>query len=206
MITVKIGPENPSGESFKPVSKVKPVMKKPILSKAKSAAPGTLPTTSGLQNSLLVNQVNSIVDGLYEQVKSVENSSELLYKALVDAIERNATRAGARREATGVHFIESGEVLVIGQGYSPNTRLNVNDAFGMCEILRKTGPEYLGDLRAGIKQVKTFYFKYEDIRKRLSIPEKIALQTMECMQDRLEGVIQYVASKEGISCDKLRKF
>ena len=62
----------------------------------------------------------------------------MLYTSLVDAIERNNQRSGVRREPLGVHFIESGEVLVIGNNYAPHTRLNVNDAFGMCDLLRKT--------------------------------------------------------------------
>jgi len=45
---------------------------------------------------------------------------------------------GMREEPKGVHFIEAGEVLVIGEQMVPNARLNKCDAFGMCEILRKT--------------------------------------------------------------------
>ena len=68
------------------------------------------------------------------------------------------------------------------------------------------GAEFLGDLRAGLKKVQTFFFTYEDFKARLSIPEKIKLQTMDSMQDRLEGVINYVATKEGVPSEKLRRF
>ena len=67
----------------------------------------------------------------------MDNNQELLYQTIVDALNRNNQRAGVRREPKGVHFIESGEVLVVGNNYTPNTRLNVSDAFGMCDLLRK---------------------------------------------------------------------
>ena len=37
-----------------------------------------------------------------------------------------------------MHFIEAGEVLVVGEQMIPNARLNKCDAFGLSEILRKT--------------------------------------------------------------------
>ena len=59
----------------------------------------------------------------------------------------------SRVESEGIHFIDGGEVLVVGAKCTPNARLNKCDAFGLCEMLRKTGPEFLGDIRAGIRKV-----------------------------------------------------
>ena len=77
----------------------------------------------------------------------------MLYQALAEAIEKNADYddKGKRVEATGVHIIISGEALVVGKSYVENTRLYTLDAFGMCNILRKSGPEFLGDIRAGVR-------------------------------------------------------
>ena len=120
------------------------------------------------------------VDQLTDIVEKVDNQSEdLLYQVIVSAVNRNAATKQRRCEPEGVHFIDSGEVLVVGKNYMPHTRLNKCDAFGMCEILRKTGPEFLGDMRAGVRPVSTFYVPYEELKKRLSIPEKIKLKTSD---------------------------
>ena len=58
---------------------------------------------------------------------------------------------GRREEPKGVHFIESGDVLVVGKCWIPNLRLSKNDTFGLCNVIRKVGPEYMGDVRAGIR-------------------------------------------------------
>ena len=61
-----------------------------------------------------------------------------LYANLIKAIDRcKDGHKHARVEPTGLHFIDSGEVLVIGQSTAPNARLSKCDVFGMCEILRK---------------------------------------------------------------------
>ena len=110
--------------------------------------------SSGLNNILLINEVQSTVDQLTEIVEQVDNQSEdLLYQVLVSAVNRDDATKMRRCEPEGVHFIDSGEVLVVGKNYMPHTRLNKCDAFGMCEVLRKTGPEFLGDMRAGVRPV-----------------------------------------------------
>lgn len=74
-----------------------------------------------------------------------------------------------------MHFIEAGEVVVVGSDVAPISRLSKCDSFGMCELTKKVGPEYLGDIRASLKIVHTFYVPYEDMRRRLSIPERLKL-------------------------------
>lgn len=69
----------------------------------------------------------------------------------MQAIEVTKYDKQARVEAKGVHFIDSGEVLVVGKTKQPNTRLNKSDSFGICDLIKKPGPEYLGDVRAGIR-------------------------------------------------------
>ena len=143
-----------------------------------------------------------------------------LYQNLVEAIGRNDKRRGQRREPTGVHFIESGEVLVIGKKMVPNMRLKKCAQFGLCDVIKKSvsiinffvnhlnvqGPEFLGDIRAGIKQVQTFYFPYAELKKRLSLTEKLRLKNVGLQEERFEGVINFVSTQEGISVDDLSRF
>ena len=66
------------------------------------------------------------------------DSDDLLYQTLIKAMNMDQEKQINDSQPDGVHFIDSGEALVVGKGYSPNCRLSKCDAFGMCEILRKT--------------------------------------------------------------------
>mgnify|MGYP000415696365 CR=1 FL=1 len=68
------------------------------------------------------------------------------------------------------------------------------------------GPEFLGDLRAGIKEVTTFFFPYEFFKKRLSVTERVRLQQMEFYQERFDGIINVIAQRDNIPVEKLRRF
>ena len=72
--------------------------------------------TSGLINSLLIGSVHGVLEGLAARVSGVENGEEKLFQAVVNAVEGAEKHAGRREDAKGVHFIESGEVLVVGKG------------------------------------------------------------------------------------------
>ena len=110
--------------------------------------------SSGIGNSILVEQVNSMIEKISEKVGHYENSQEILYQAIVQAIEQCAeVKGGRREEPVGVHFIDQGEVYVVDKEYAALQRLAKTDTFGMCDILRKVGPEFVGDVRAGIRQV-----------------------------------------------------
>ena len=110
--------------------------------------------SSGLNNQVLVDKVQQKINSLNNMIKdSTEGTDKLLFKAIAAAIDQGAADQARRVEPKGVHFIDSGEVLVVGKSYMPNARLAKCDAFGMCNILRKPGPEFLGDVRAGIRQV-----------------------------------------------------
>ena len=101
-----------------------------------------------------------MIEKISEKVGHYENSQEILYQAIVQAIERCAevkscaeVKGGRREEPAGVHFIDQGEVYVVDTEYAALQRLAKTDTFGMCDILRKVGPEFVGDVRAGIRQV-----------------------------------------------------
>ena len=66
--------------------------------------------------------------------------------------------------------------MVVGSNVAPISRMSKCDSFGLCEMTKKIGPEYLGDIRASLKIVHTFFVPYDDMRKRLSIPERLKLQ------------------------------
>ena len=75
----------------------------------------------------------------------------MLYQAIVNAIESSANMPGRREEPAGLHFVDQGEVLVVDEQYTPYMRMTKSDAFGMCDVLKKVGPEFMGDIRAGIR-------------------------------------------------------
>ena len=125
-----------------------------------------------------VNDIMKCYDELDEKDGDTNNE---LYKEIVNIISQTQkeTNSTKRIEPEGIHFIEQGEALVLGADMMPLARMSKCDDFGMCEVLKRTGPEYLGDIRAGLAMVKTFYVKYEDIRKRLTYTELALLQEIE---------------------------
>ena len=138
-----------------------------------------------------------------------------LYKQLVgviSSIENDTGEKPARLEPDGIHFIEQGEVLVLGSDAMPLTIMSKCDDFGMCEILKRTGPEFMGDIRAGLTTVKTFYVPYQDIIKRLSYTERVKLQEIEKENNNKEALINLISTKEEkiedkrAFKDKLRRF
>jgi hypothetical protein len=93
--------------------------------------------TSGFNNQILVNKVQETLD----MIKNVlpEENLNAMYANLIKAIDQaKGSDADIRAEPEGLHFIDSGEVLIIGKSTAPNARLSKCDSFGMCEVLRKT--------------------------------------------------------------------
>lgn len=99
----------------------------------------------------------SLVEKKFDMLsKMAPSAQEMIYQTLIQELKEKECAIkgkGARIEAEGIHFIDGGEVLVVGERCTPNARLNKCDAFGLCELLRKTGPEFLGDIRASIRKV-----------------------------------------------------
>ena len=136
------------------------------------------------------------------------NTNNVLYKEMVSIIAETQKEGNApkRVEPDGIHFIEQGEVLVLGSDVMPLTRMSKCDDFGMCEILKRTGPEFLGDIRAGLATVKTFFVSYEDIKKRLTYAEKVRLQEIEESQNNKDALVNLISQKDNIPADKLRRY
>ena len=155
--------------------------------------------TSGFQNLNFVKAVQHTVNDIMKCYDAAEqkdgNTNNILYKEIVNIISATQKEIAApqRVEPDGIHFIEQGEALVLGSDVMPLTRLSKCDDFGMCEILRRTGPEFLGDIRAGLTMVKTFYVKYDDIRKRLTYTEKVRLQEIEERQNNKDALINLIS-------------
>ena len=135
--------------------------------------------TSGFQNLNFVKAVQHTVNDFmrcYDESEQKDgNTNNILYKEIVNIISeiQKESNTPKRAEPDGLHFIEQGEVLVLGSDVMPLTRMSKCDDFGMCEILKRTGPEFFGDIRAGLATVKTFFVSYEDIKKRLTYIEKV---------------------------------
>lgn len=63
------------------------------------------------------------------------------------------------------------------------------DAFGISPVVEEIGPEQFGDIRAGLKPVSTFFFRYEHLLKRLSYIEKQRLKAISENNKSLEVLI-----------------
>ena len=109
--------------------------------------------SSGINNSILIDEVTDMVSKLSRKVATVENNDEMLFQVIADAVQNSEKNRGRREEPKGLHIIESGEALVVSKHYVANLRLSKSDTFGTCNLLKKIGPEYLGDVRAGVKPV-----------------------------------------------------
>ena len=92
-----------------------------------------------------------MIEKISDKVGHSENNQEILYQAIVNAVESCSAMSGRREEPTGVHFIDQGEVLVVDKQYKPYLRMAKSDTFGMCNVVKKVGPEFMGDIRAGIR-------------------------------------------------------
>ena len=78
-----------------------------------------------------------------------------------------------------MHIIETGEVLIINDEGKSISKLSKSDHFGMCDILRMVGPEYFGQMRAGLECVQTFFIPYKKLKHRLSFVEKVKLKSVK---------------------------
>ena len=92
-------------------------------------------TTSGFQNRNLINQIEGSI-GVLSNLMGKTDDKDLLYKVLLGAMQNNEDQS-KRVEPTGVHFIDQGEVLVVGKNKVPQCRLGKCDSFGMYDIHRK---------------------------------------------------------------------
>ena len=155
---------------------------------------------------MTVKDIMREISGQQEKSGTVNNE---LYKELIGVITTIQNTEGEKQtriEPDGIHFIEQGEVLVLGSDSVPLTIMSKCDDFGMCEVLKRTGPEFMGDIRAGLGTVKTFYVPYSDIIKRLSYTEKVKLQEIEKENSNKEALINLISSKEEKSPDKMKQF
>ena len=98
-------------------------------------------------------------------------------------------------------------MLVLGSDSLPLTIMSKCDDIGMCEVLKRTGPEFMGDIRAGLGVVKTFYVPYSNILKRLSYTERVKLQEIETKNSNKEALINLISSKhENKSPESMKRF
>ena len=83
-----------------------------------------------------------------------DGEEEHLYSHILKMIQEvDFSQAEKRIEPNGMHIIETGEVLIINDEGKSISKLSKSDHFGMCDILRMVGPEYFGQMRAGLECV-----------------------------------------------------
>ena len=77
---------------------------------------------------------------MFNMVKTLEHGDDLLFNVIMNLIRHTETEGKYKKriEPNGVHFIERGEVLVVGQNQKPETKMSKCEAFGLCEVLRQT--------------------------------------------------------------------
>mmetsp|Transcript_5916 Transcript_5916/g.7024 ORF Transcript_5916/g.7024 Transcript_5916/m.7024 type:complete len:88 (+) Transcript_5916:1375-1638(+) len=86
-------------------------------------------------------------------------------------------------------------------------KLHTNDCFGNSDYLRRPGPEFLGDVRAGLHPVQTFYFEFKHLKKQVSVQEKLRMYEIAGENDRMDGIIKFMVRRDNIDQDeKLRRY
>jgi len=105
----------------------------------KIADSGIVAESAGVYNFKLISELSHKIGTIAESVGLVEGAGnyQKLFESIVQAIKLTKHDKQARVEAKGVHFIDSGEVVVVGKTLQPNTRLNKSDSFGICDLIKK---------------------------------------------------------------------
>lgn len=87
-------------------------------------------------------------------------------------------------------------------------KLHTNDIFGHSDFLRVPGPEFLGNVRAGLAPVLTYHISLEHLKKYVSIQEKIMMYAVAGLDERMEGIIKYIVSQHNLQKEehKLRHY
>jgi len=109
-----------------------------------------------------------------------------------------------RHEPLGIHFVEQGEVYVVAEDYEPVRVLLKGNSFGESDIIKKASNEFLGDIRAGLRPVKTFFFSYADFKSRVSFPELVRLQEADAFTAQIDCAIITLSQKHNIDCELMR--
>ena len=69
------------------------------------------------------------------------------------------------------------------------------------------GPEYFGNVRAGLAPVQTYYLSIADLKRRISIPEKLKMYAIAGMDHATDAVIKSMERRDNIEYgDKLRHY
>ena len=84
----------------------------------------------------MIEMVQEVIHKIKGNIRSLDNHEDLIYSSLLKAICHFDNNESLVEKATGLHFVESGEVLVVSAGATPNARLNKSDIFGTCDFFR----------------------------------------------------------------------
>lgn len=83
-------------------------------------------------------------------MKGREQGDDLLFKVIMGLIKNLEFEGNHKRriDPNGVHFIENGEVLIVGHNQKPEAKMRKCEAFGLCEVLRQTVSIFLSSNKA----------------------------------------------------------
>ena len=74
----------------------------------------------------------------------------MILKFLAEEVDSHFAK---QLEPDGIHFIAAGDAFVLSPDGTSNMKLHTNDCFGLSDFVKMPGPEYLGDIRAGLAPV-----------------------------------------------------
>ena len=63
----------------------------------------------------------------------------------------------------------------------------------------------MGNVRAGLAPVETYYFSLEDLKSRISIAEKLKMYDVAGKDDRLHGIIKFLVRRDNITDEEQLK-
>lgn len=173
--------------------------------------------SAGFQHQRLIREVKRLIKQITEivikaqtkalsqsvagQQKSVDITSEI-YQSILDIVV--PTEKGKRLEPNAVHVIVEGSAEVINK--KSLMTLAKGKHFGLCNLTHQVGPEFYGEIRAGLSPLLTYSFDYEVLKKRLSAFERAALEDIVDSSGAQSKQVKALAKKYGIYEDELFNF
>ena len=128
--------------------------------------------SSGFLNTHYIDKMNSSIELIVRSLEQVEEAFDIVLKFLIDEVDSKYAR---QLDTDGIHFIADGDAFIFGPNGTQNMKLQANDCFGQSDFVKMPGPEFLGNVRAGLTPVQTYYLSVDDLKRRISIPEKLRM-------------------------------
>ena len=122
--------------------------------------------SSGFWNSHLIDRMSLAIERMLASITKLDQGYDLLFKLIIDEVDSHFAK---KLELDGIHFIAEGNAFIVGPDGTQHMKLHTNDVFGHSDFIRVPGPEFLGDVRAGLAPVFTYYISMDNLNKYVSI-------------------------------------